>query len=70
MDNTSAEWPTHHRDWRWRVARAATLAGAALFRRAVPLAHEAALLPWRIADAEQNLRQAEAAAAAEAAARG
>jgi len=30
-------------------------------RRAVPLAHEAALLPWRIADAEQNLRQAEAA---------
>jgi tetratricopeptide (TPR) repeat protein len=41
-----------------------------LFRRAVPLAHEAALLPWRIADAEQNLRQAEAAAAAEAAARG
>ena len=37
---------------------------------AVPLAHEAALLPWRIADAEQNLRQAEAAAAAEAAARG
>jgi tetratricopeptide (TPR) repeat protein len=35
-----------------------------LFRRAVPLAHEAALLPWRIADAEQNLRQAEAAAAA------
>jgi tetratricopeptide (TPR) repeat protein len=41
-----------------------------LFRRAVPLAHEAGLLPWRIADAEQNLRQAEAAAAAEAAARG
>ena len=39
-------------------------------RRAVPLAHEAALLPWRIADAEQNLRQAETAAAAEAAARG
>jgi len=32
-----------------------------LLRRAVPLAHEAALLPWRIADAEQNLRQAEAA---------
>ena len=41
-----------------------------VFRRAVPLAQEAALLPWRIADAEQNLRQAEAAAAAEAAARG
>ena len=42
-----------------------------LFRRAVPLAREAGLLPWRIADAEQNLRQAEAtAAAAEAAARG
>jgi tetratricopeptide (TPR) repeat protein len=41
-----------------------------LFRRAVPLAQEAALLPWRIADAEQNLRRAEAAAAAEAAARG
>lgn len=40
-----------------------------LFRRAVPLAREAALLPWRIADAEQNLRQAETAAAAEAAAR-
>jgi tetratricopeptide (TPR) repeat protein len=40
-----------------------------LFCRAVPLAHEAALLPWRIADAEQNLQQAEAAAAAEAAAR-
>jgi tetratricopeptide (TPR) repeat protein len=34
-----------------------------LFRRAVPLAREAALLPWRIADAEQNLRDAEAAAA-------
>jgi hypothetical protein len=34
-----------------------------LLRRAVPLAHEAALLPWRIADAEQNLRDAEAAAA-------
>jgi hypothetical protein len=29
----------------------------------VPLAHEASLLPWRIADAEQNLREAEAAAA-------
>jgi tetratricopeptide (TPR) repeat protein len=41
-----------------------------LFRRAVPIAQEAALLAWRIADAEQNLRQAEAAAAAEAAARG
>ena len=41
-----------------------------LLRRAVPLAHEAALLPWRIADAEQILRQAETAAAAEAAARG
>jgi len=41
-----------------------------LFRRAVPIAQEAALLPWRIADPEQNLRQAEAAAAAEAAARG
>ena len=35
----------------------------ALLRRAVPLAHEAALLPWRIADAERNLREAEAAAA-------
>ena len=32
-----------------------------LFRRAVPIAQEAALLAWRIADAEQNLRQAEAA---------
>jgi tetratricopeptide (TPR) repeat protein len=41
-----------------------------LFRRAVLLAREAALLPWRITDAEQNLREAEAAAAAEAAARG
>jgi tetratricopeptide (TPR) repeat protein len=41
-----------------------------LLRRAVPIAHEAALLPWRIADAEQNLRQAEAAAGAEGAARG
>lgn len=41
-----------------------------LLGRAVPLAREAALLPWRIADAEQNLQQAEAAAAAEAAARG
>jgi tetratricopeptide (TPR) repeat protein len=40
-----------------------------LLRRAVPLAHEAALLPWRITDAEQNLREAETAAA-EAAARG
>ena len=40
-----------------------------LLRRAVPIAQEAALLPWRVADAEQNLRQAEAAAAAEAAAR-
>lgn len=40
-----------------------------LLGRAVTLAREAALLPWRIADAEQNLRQAEAAAAAEAAAR-
>jgi hypothetical protein len=29
----------------------------------VPLAHEAGLLPWRIADTEQNLREAEAAAA-------
>jgi tetratricopeptide (TPR) repeat protein len=34
-----------------------------LLRRAVPLAREAALLDWRIADAEQNLRDAEAAAA-------
>jgi tetratricopeptide (TPR) repeat protein len=34
-----------------------------LLRRAVPIAHEAALLSWRIADAEQNLREAEAAAA-------
>jgi len=34
-----------------------------LLRRAVPIAHEAALLPWRIADAEHNLREAEAAAA-------
>jgi len=33
-----------------------------LLRRAVPMAHDAALLPWRIADAEQTLRQAEAAA--------
>jgi tetratricopeptide (TPR) repeat protein len=33
-----------------------------LLRRAVPLAHEAGLLSWRIADAEQSLRQAEAAA--------
>jgi len=41
-----------------------------LFRRAVPIAQGAALLPWRIADAEQNLQQAEAAAAAEAATRG
>ena len=39
-----------------------------LLRRAVPLAHEAGLLPWRIADAEQNLRQAEAAAAVAASA--
>jgi len=39
-----------------------------LLRRAVPLAHEAALLPWRIADAEQNLREAEAAAAVAASA--
>ena len=37
---------------------------------ALPPAREAALLPWRIADAEQNLRRAAAAAAAEAAARG
>jgi hypothetical protein len=34
------------------------------------MSKEAALLPWRIADAEQNLRQAEAVTAAEAAARG
>ena len=34
-----------------------------LLRRVAPLAHEAALLPWSIADAEQNLRDAEAAAA-------
>lgn len=34
-----------------------------LLRRAVPLAREAGLLPWRISDAEQNLREAEAAAA-------
>ena len=34
-----------------------------VLRRAVPLAHEAGLLPWRIADAELNLREAEAAAA-------
>ena len=33
-----------------------------LLRRAVPMAHDAALLPWRIADAEQTLRQAETAA--------
>jgi tetratricopeptide (TPR) repeat protein len=41
-----------------------------LLRRAVPIANEAALLPWRIADAEHNLREAEAAASEEAAARG
>jgi tetratricopeptide (TPR) repeat protein len=34
-----------------------------LLRRAVPLAHDAGLLPWRITDAEQNLRDTEAAAA-------
>ena len=34
-----------------------------LLRHAVPLAHEAGLLSWRIADAEQSLRQAEAARA-------
>ena len=33
-----------------------------LLRRAVPMSHDAALLPWRIADAEQSLSQAEAAA--------
>jgi tetratricopeptide (TPR) repeat protein len=32
-----------------------------LFSRAVPLARQAGLLPWRIDDAEQNLRDAEAA---------
>jgi tetratricopeptide (TPR) repeat protein len=35
-----------------------------LFSRAVTLAREANLLPWRIQDAEQNLRDAEAAVAA------
>lgn len=34
---------------------------AGLFRRAVTLAREASLLPWRIRDAEENLRAAEAA---------
>jgi len=34
---------------------------AGLLSRAVALAREAGLLPWRIRDAEQNLRQAEAA---------
>ena len=34
---------------------------ADLLSRAVALAREAKLLPWRIQDAEQNLRQAEAA---------
>jgi hypothetical protein len=34
---------------------------ADLLSRAVALAREARLLPWRIQDAEQNLRQAEAA---------
>lgn len=33
-----------------------------LLRRAVPMSHGAALLPWRIADAERSLSQAEAAA--------
>jgi tetratricopeptide (TPR) repeat protein len=37
---------------------------AGLLSRAVTLAHEARLLPWRIHDAEENLRQAEAALAA------
>jgi len=35
--------------------------GAGLLGRAVTLAREAGLLPWRIRDAEQNLSQAEAA---------
>ena len=34
---------------------------ATLFGRAVTLAREARLLPWRISDAEENLRAAEAA---------
>ena len=34
---------------------------AGLFSRAVTLAREAGLLPWRISDAEENLRAAEAA---------
>ena len=34
---------------------------AGLFGRAVTLAHESELLPWRIRDAEENLRQAKAA---------
>jgi hypothetical protein len=34
---------------------------AGLFGRAVTLAHESELLPWRIRDAEENLRQADAA---------
>jgi hypothetical protein len=37
---------------------------AGLFGRAVTLAREASLLPWRIRDAEDNLRAAEAALAA------
>ena len=36
---------------------------AQLFGRAVTLAREAGLLPWRIRDAEENLREAEAALA-------
>ena len=44
---------------------AGNLPGAVeLFSRAVTLAREANLLPWRIQDAEQNLRDAEAAVAA------
>jgi hypothetical protein len=35
-----------------------------LLSRAVRLAHEAGLLPWRVQDAEQSLRTAEAALSA------
>jgi hypothetical protein len=31
---------------------------AELFGRAVAIAHQTELLPWRIRDAEENLRQA------------
>jgi hypothetical protein len=41
-----------------------TLCAVELLRRALTLAREANLLPWRIQDAEQALRKAEAALAA------